>query len=233
MQFSLKRKPNFHGKFNFEPFPKRDLRFEGIYNGITVEVSDPTQIKALYENGCYGKGSKSRGAPDSGDADEKLLLGLEEAAFLAFYLESLIIKDTTGQQMNWTDYLQVALQLNERFIEHLAAYLYLKSKNWVIKSGIKFGGNFLIYKHSPLYYHAAFLVIIQTLVESELYIPKNLQGLQRVAETSDKDVLLLTVFTSSGLNAFYDMPASLGTLTINETVVRRFNYTAFVQSKQK
>lgn len=66
------------------------------------------------------------------------------------------------------------------------------------------------------------------------YVAKNLKGVQRVAETSDKDVLILMV---NQLNDDFDpalcTPASLQSLTIKETVIRRFNSTSFVQSKQK
>lgn len=62
---------------------------------------------------------------------------------------------------------------------------------------------------------------------------KNLKGVQRVAETSDKDVLILVVQQPADFNAALATPESLESLTIDETVIRRFNYTSFVQSKQK
>lgn len=55
-----------------------------------------------------------------------------------------------------------------------------------------------------------------------------------MAETSDKDVLLLVVqHPGEDLDATLATPESLESLTIDETVIRRFNYTSFVQSKQK
>ncbi|XP_037710092.1 tRNA-splicing endonuclease subunit Sen2-1 isoform X4 [Drosophila subpulchrella] len=131
--------------------------------------------------------------------------------------------------MDYQAFLESANKLNERFVENLACYLYLKSKNWVIKSGIKFGGDFLIYKQSPRLYHASFLVIVQTPCDTDYYQSKNLKGVQRVAETSDKDVLLLTVHRPKDvLN-----PKDLQETTVTETIVRRFNYLTFVQSKQQ
>ncbi|XP_037710090.1 tRNA-splicing endonuclease subunit Sen2-1 isoform X2 [Drosophila subpulchrella] len=215
MQFSFpcKRKRCFNKNLNFTPFPSCEIgeRYQGRFTGLSVE------------------GSKSRGGPASGDEDETLLLGLEESCFLAYYLNTLEITNLTGSSMDYQAFLESANKLNERFVENLACYLYLKSKNWVIKSGIKFGGDFLIYKQSPRLYHASFLVIVQTPCDTDYYQSKNLKGVQRVAETSDKDVLLLTVHRPKDvLN-----PKDLQETTVTETIVRRFNYLTFVQSKQQ
>lgn len=78
----------------------------------------------------------------SGNPIETLLLGLEEACLLAYFLDVLQISDMSGAEMNWQSYLQAALEYDQDFVLKLAAYLYLKSKNWIIKSGIKFGGDF-------------------------------------------------------------------------------------------
>lgn len=139
--FNCKRKRCQYKNYNFAPFPTGEI-CQGVFNGLSVEVTDAQQGRSLYDNGCYGKGSKSRGGPASGEQDETLLLGLEESCFLAFYLGKLEIKSLSGDTMDWETFLNAAKELNERFLENLACYLYLKAKNWVIKSGIKFGGDF-------------------------------------------------------------------------------------------
>ncbi|XP_017056425.1 tRNA-splicing endonuclease subunit Sen2-1 [Drosophila ficusphila] len=233
MQYSFhcKKKRCFNKSVNCNPFPscENGERYQGRFTGLAVEIPDPVQAKNLYDNGCFGKGSKSRGGLASGDEDEKLLLGMEESCFLAYYLEVLEITSLSGSAIDFHLFMKAAKELNARFVENLACYVYLKSKNWVIKSGIKFGGDFLIYKQSPRLYHASFLVLVQTPSEIEYYQSKNLKGIQRVAETSDKDVLLLIVNHASDLTK----PLDLGKTTVTETIVRRFNYITFVQSKQQ
>jgi len=146
MQFSFpcKRKRCFHKNVNYTPFPscENGERHQGRFTGLSVEIIYPVQAKSLYDSGCFGKGSKSRGGPASGDEDETLLLSLEESCFLAYYLNTLEITNLAGSSMDFQAFLEAAKKLNERFVENLACYLYLKSKNWVIKSGIKFGGDF-------------------------------------------------------------------------------------------
>ncbi|EDW75786.1 uncharacterized protein Dwil_GK15008 [Drosophila willistoni] len=217
------------------PLPEEGLQYEGVFTGLSVDVTQPDQVKSLYDNGCFGKGSKSRGGPESGDPDESLRLGLEEACFLAYFLNVLQIKDLEGKVIEWNDFLNFSRELNERFMEHLAAYVYLKSKYWVIKSGIKFGGDFLIYKQSPRHFHASFLVLIQRPNEKNHFLAKNLKGVQRVAETSDKDVLLLSIEQSTdGESKTPENPSeAIEDMCIQETVVRRFNYSSFVQSKRQ
>lgn len=143
--FKRKRKTT---QFNVKnsPFPQCSDRghYQGVFTGLCVEVKDSeqAQIRTLHDNGCFGKGSLSRGGPVSGNPIETLLLGLEEACLLAYFLNVLQISDMSGAEMNWQSYLQAALEYDQDFVLKLAAYLYLKSKNWIIKSGIKFGGDF-------------------------------------------------------------------------------------------
>ncbi|XP_023161141.2 tRNA-splicing endonuclease subunit Sen2-1 [Drosophila hydei] len=234
-----RKRSNFKDYIKFAPFPSNPdgQRYQGVFNGLSVEVADSKHkpIRILHDNGCYGKGSNSRGGPISGEPDETLLLGLEEACVLAYYLDILEIKDTLDKDITWQEYVKAALEYDKEFISKLAAYLYLKSKNWIIKSGIKFGGDFLIYKQGPRHFHASFLVLVHTsaYISNTHYVGKNLKGAQRVAETSDKDVLILGVNEPKDFDPALPTPAALECLTIDETVIRRFNYTSFVQSKQK
>ncbi|XP_039482291.1 tRNA-splicing endonuclease subunit Sen2-2 [Drosophila santomea] len=231
LTFACKRKRCSNKNVNSTPLPscQDGERYKGRFTGLSVEIVDPEQAKSLYDNGCFGKGSKSRGAPESGDEDETLLLGMEESCFLAHYLKVLDIRNSAGCFMDFHRFVEVAKEQNDKFLENLASYVYFKSKNWVIKSGIKFGGDFLIYKQSPRLYHASFLVIVQKPGDSDHYQSKNLKGVQRVAETSDKDVLLLTVQAPKDISC----PRDLQEATVTETIVRRFNYLTFVQSKQQ
>lgn len=247
--FECKRKRCFNKNANFTPLPSGQdgERYKGRFTGLSVEIVDPEQAKSLHDNGCFGKGSKSRGGPASGDENETLFLGMEESCFLAHYLNVLDITNSAGYLMDFCMFVEVAKEHNEKFVENLASYVYLKSKNWVIKSGIKFGGDFrkflteelrniytnfpflVIYKQSPRLYHASFLVIVQKPGDTDHYQSKNLKGVQRVAETSDKDVLLLTVQPPKKISSSRDLQEA----TVTETIVRRFNYLTFVQSKQQ
>lgn len=83
--------------------------------------------------------------PDPFNIPHSLVLFLEEAFFLHQNLNCLQILNLDDELMEtnaiWTQFCKV----KERFVECYASYLYLKSKNWVIKSGLKFGGDFCKY----------------------------------------------------------------------------------------
>lgn len=158
---NLKRKRGANNKWLVQPFPKIETsgQYKGVFTGISVEVSTKEDIVALYDNGFYGKGSHSRSIPQvvfqnsngrvlqktEDISEETLCLGLEEAFFLSFYLRVLKICDEDSNEMSFERFLQEALGINNMFVESLASYLYLKSKGWVVKSGLKFGGNFCKY----------------------------------------------------------------------------------------
>jgi len=70
------------------------------------------------------------------------VLILEEAMFLHKELKCLEIKDIYDNLMSTEDLWKEFCDLKHNFVECYVGYLYLKNKNWVIKSGIKFGGHF-------------------------------------------------------------------------------------------
>lgn len=73
---------------------------------------------------------------------QSLVLFPEEAFFLHQFTDCLQVRDLDDVPIS-TESLWIKFRLlKETFVECYVAYLYLKSKNWVIKSGIKFGGDF-------------------------------------------------------------------------------------------
>lgn len=151
----LKRKRGPNNKCLLNPFPniQTDKKYEGIFTGLCVEICAKEDIIAIYDNGFYGKGSQSRSTPqvvmqntnvskNETEVEETLSLGLEEAFFLAYYLEVLNIRDLANELMDYKRFLEECIKVNVMYIESLSAYLYLKSKGWIVKSGLKFGGNY-------------------------------------------------------------------------------------------
>lgn len=175
------------------PFPVDSISsepnyiFSGYFTGINVEIFDAESIKKIYENGCFGIGSKTQAAPkvlwkgeiapvkvpqeifdkkcewrekigggdcnvdilidgpDSLDPfhiEETLVLTLEESFFLHSTLKCLSITDCTGRMMQTNEILTKFCKLKTHFWTHFVAYSYLRSKNWIVKCGLKFGGDF-------------------------------------------------------------------------------------------
>lgn len=76
--------------------------------------------------------------------EESLVLFPEEAFFLHYSLKCLTIYDfrQPNDPMSTDTFLDRCCKLNPNFISHYVAYHYLRSKNWVVKRGFKFGGDF-------------------------------------------------------------------------------------------
>lgn len=75
--------------------------------------------------------------------EELLALLLEEAFFLHYSLKCLSIVNFNDTKEFTTDELiDLFCDNDPRFIERYVAYQYYRAKNWVVKSGLKFGGDF-------------------------------------------------------------------------------------------
>lgn len=195
-------KKNKAWTFNDKILPSCSIT--GLFTGLSVEILDNAEIKALNESGSWGEGSLSRSVPglikrldseelpsitahqyqrrlewkqkylaqSTGDlvkviykssivqrdtvledeiskvlenpfmVNETLVLFLEEAFFLSYFVKCLTVRSLVGNIIV-NDQLWIAFcKLKHNFVECFVAYLYLKTKNWIIKPGIKFGGHF-------------------------------------------------------------------------------------------
>lgn len=77
--------------------------------------------------------------------EETLVLTLEESFFLHTTLKCLRIMDVDGKVIQTNDILLKYCNLKPHFWTHFVAYSYLRSKNWIVKCGLKFGGDFRKY----------------------------------------------------------------------------------------
>uniref|UniRef100_A0A0A9E044 tRNA-intron lyase n=1 Tax=Arundo donax TaxID=35708 RepID=A0A0A9E044_ARUDO len=49
---------------------------------------------------------------------------------------------------------------SEPFLEMYKAYEHLRLKNWVVRSGLQYGADFVVYRHHPALVHSEFAVIV-------------------------------------------------------------------------
>lgn len=89
-----------------------------------------------------GNDSKKSLLIDPFHIEETLVLTLEESFFLHSTLKCLRIVDVNGKEMQTNDILLKYCCLKPNFWTHFVAYSYLRSKNWIVKCGLKFGGDF-------------------------------------------------------------------------------------------
>jgi tRNA-splicing endonuclease subunit Sen2 len=106
---------------------------------------------------------------------EHLQLTLEEAFFLSYALGSFHITfPTTSSPSNSWDLLDVfrqhstfpplpssaALVPDDHFLLSYITYHHFRSLGWVVRPGLKFAVDFLLYERGPVFTHATFAVLI-------------------------------------------------------------------------
>lgn len=96
-------------------------------------------------------------SPDSPNESvaETLQLLPCEAFFLAFALDAVVCRFSLG------DLFQMCMQTPD-FLAHYAAYHHYRSLGWCVRSGVKFGCTFLLYKRGPPFGHAEFGVVVRS-----------------------------------------------------------------------
>jgi tRNA-splicing endonuclease subunit Sen2 len=103
---------------------------------------------------------------------EHLQLSLEEAFFLTYALGALQVDRVDSAKDLW-DILQVfrghsyfppaviaALQPNDPFLLHYVVYHHFRSLGWVVRDGVKFAVDYLLYERGVVFSHAAFAILI-------------------------------------------------------------------------
>ncbi|KAJ3837294.1 tRNA-intron endonuclease [Lentinula raphanica] len=108
---------------------------------------------------------------------EHLQLTLQEAFFLTWNFDCItILNPDTDEPLSlkdiWTSFQQVflapstsisltpVLEFDNPFLVHYAAYHHYRSLGWVVKTGLKFCVDYLLYKRGPVFTHAEFAIVV-------------------------------------------------------------------------
>ena len=104
------------------------------------------------------------------DNMEHLQMSLPEAFFLAWTTACLVIREAeSGELISlqefWMKCQTLWSPLHSRrtdnpFLVHYVAYHHFRALGWVVKSGIKFCADYLLYKKGPTFHHAEFAVVV-------------------------------------------------------------------------
>ncbi|CAF1102939.1 unnamed protein product [Brachionus calyciflorus] len=160
--------------------------------------------------------------------NENLNLMYEEAFFLAFGLDCLKIfrEDNKEKCLLIQDLWKIFCSLDAEFPFKYAVYHKLRSKGWVVKYGIKYGCDFLVYYEGPDRYHASFSVKIKIkdlnkLNENEADSFTQFSSLVRINETASKELLVCyAIYDSDDFNP--ESVQSLKKIDILEIFVNRW-----------
>ncbi|KAJ8894299.1 hypothetical protein PR048_006914 [Dryococelus australis] len=94
----------------------------------------------------YVKNLRARLEWEQFSVRETLHLSLEEAYFLSYGLGCLQVLDPFGNVLSLVDIWKMFREAQRDFVPKYVAYHYLRAKGWIVRSGLKYGGDFSKYK---------------------------------------------------------------------------------------
>ena len=203
------------------------------FESTNQETSEQTKTKQL------GKSISSKSKNEDGSSQypvtEFLQLSLCEAFFLSYGLGCLTVHNMDNKPLSVTQLWQACLRAQPGFLSSYVAYHHLRSKGWVVRTGEKYGVDFLVYKDGPVFYHSNAAILVQT-VDKDTMEPvcdpelpcvpftwQYLAGLNRINSSVGKDLILFHVLKPSGLTSDeLLLPECLSQMAVQELVLRRW-----------
>ncbi|KAL0125119.1 hypothetical protein PUN28_004333 [Cardiocondyla obscurior] len=182
----------------------------------------------------YLKNIKPRIESEGFPVREALHLTFEETFFLLFGLGCLQVIHFDGSLLDINNAWLYFCKEKPDFVQKYVVYHYYRSKGWVVKPGLKYGGDFLLYKEGPPFYHASYIVIIEVADADSLVIDpassrsmtwNNLFGFERLSETVAKELLFAQVLWPSSVPRDINetSPKMLSEFAVRELLWRRWN----------
>ncbi|KAH9324544.1 hypothetical protein KI387_004722, partial [Taxus chinensis] len=152
----------------------------GLLAGSALLVEADSEQTKLLNKACFGrpiitadfassssfKGRRANLVEDQQSATSQWFqLGLEEAFYLSFSLNCLKISHSTSEGHQILGHDEAWRYMKERektFVLHYKAYSHLRAKNWVVRSGLQYGADFVAYRHHPALVHSEYAVIVSS-----------------------------------------------------------------------
>ncbi|KAJ2887156.1 tRNA splicing endonuclease subunit sen2 [Coemansia aciculifera] len=174
---------------------------------------------------------------------EPMQLSFHESLFLC-QLGCLQVRDPQGTEYSYEALWRLFCKVDrssEFALKH-AAYYYYRSKGWVVRSGLKFGSDFLLYAKGPAHSHAQYSVLVRhssqelpvtdNTSEEEEQQPQAIESwqfmlsLSRVTSQVRKTLVLCYIDPPAATDnqSAHDLsPSDLTQYQVREFVVQRFN----------
>ncbi|KAJ5709023.1 hypothetical protein N7493_010357 [Penicillium malachiteum] len=185
--------------------------------------------------------------------EEHLQLSNEETFFLAYSLGALQVVDRETNTVIPTSSLfhrlchhshfpprtgTADLEPDDPFLTSYAVYHHFRSLGWVVRSGVKFGTDYLLYNRGPVFSHAEFAVIIvpsyehpywSETQERKDYVARKqdrswwwLHCVNRVQAHVKKSLAIVYVQIPPPQSSYDDIGGVLGQYRVREFLLRRW-----------
>lgn len=161
--------------------------------GARVLVWDEEGAKRLYRGGFYGRPVKVRKPKTAEEVTPPLELSLIEALYLLEKGELRVFSN--GEEVPAGRLRSEAVDRYRLFNDVYTVYKDLRDRGYVVKPGMKFGGDFAVYKYGPGIDHAPF--IVHVVPSSARIDPVEIVRAGRLSHTVKKKFVIATIYEGS------------------------------------
>jgi len=157
--------------------------------GSKVIVFDVEAARSIFSNGFFGKplGIKK---PKTTDISAPLELSLLEGMYL---LENGAVEiEFMGRKLTPEEFREVARSRVSNFNDLYIVYRELRREGFIVRSGLKYGADFAIYRQRPGLEHAPYL--IKVVKFNELIDPGDLIGWGRLSHSVRKRLIIAVIY---------------------------------------
>nr|BAK05284.1 predicted protein [Hordeum vulgare subsp. vulgare] len=178
------------------------------------------QQATLLNRAAFGRALDNAGAEK-----QWFQLGAEEVFYLCHALKCISVESASKELMSQGELWDHLCSASESFPEMYKAYSHLRSKNWVVRSGLQYGTDFVAYRHHPALVHSEFaVVVVPEGVEfggrcGRLNVWSDLLCALRASGSVAKTLLVLTISSS---NCELSSPDCLEQLVVHERTISRW-----------
>ncbi|KAF0932014.1 hypothetical protein E2562_007824 [Oryza meyeriana var. granulata] len=153
-------------------------------------------------------------------------LSHEEVFYLCHALSCIRVESQDQKQMSEVELWDHFRSGSESFPEMYKAYSHLRLKNWVVRSGLQYGADFVAYRHHPALVHSEFAVVVVPEGAEfgnrcgRLEVWSDLLCALRASGSVAKTLLVLTISSSSSCEL--SSPDCLEQLVVHERTITRW-----------
>lgn len=139
-------------------------------------------------------------------------------------LQCLKIVGGDGKPMSCLEMWDRMKSARDSFPRFYKAYAHLRAKNWVVRPGIQYGVDFVVYRHHPALVHSEYAALVfsegnDNCDGDRLRVWSDLQCSLRVCGSVAKTLLVLTVKDGVGDAS---SPSCLELYTVDERTISRW-----------
>ncbi|GKU93636.1 hypothetical protein SLEP1_g7212 [Rubroshorea leprosula] len=191
----------------------------GLLSGCNVLVAVDVELTDLLNRACFGRPIVTA------EKDKQWFqLSMEEAFYLCYSLKCLRIVGEEHCTKNNEDLWQYMKSKKAVFPYSYKAFLHLRLKNWVVRSGLQYGVDFVAYRHHPAFVHSEYAVLFLSEgddnLSGRLRVWSDLHCTVRLCGSVAKTLLILNI-NRNGHDA--SSPSCLEQYTIEERTIARWN----------